>query len=295
MKEELFKPSATIHIPRKLSLFEQQIWNILLSKVFGELENREVHQVYIEELYAYWPYERHDSTKFKQALRNLVDTSLEYNFMGRKGSVWGVFSLLSEANIEKGICTFAYPPTLRKRLNNPEVYAKISLAIQQRFTSKHSLAIYELCTDYKYSPEKCTPWMTLPEARKFLGLDGNQYNEWMDFKKRLILLPIKEVNEKSDLTLAYEVRKNSRKIDSIRFSIQVKDKSQILERDLNTQNKLLVSRGKLLKISRVIMTEMIKKHSSENIEKAFKVVEATPHVKNPTGLFCKAIEENWSC
>jgi hypothetical protein len=42
---------------------------------------------------------------------------------------------------------------LKEKLYNPEMYARIKLSIQNKFTSKHTLALYELFIDYMRMPE----------------------------------------------------------------------------------------------------------------------------------------------
>ena len=46
------------------------------------------------------------------------------------------------------MCSYAYGPSLREKLHNPRMYARLCLALQNRFSSKHALALWELFVDY---------------------------------------------------------------------------------------------------------------------------------------------------
>ena len=60
----------------------------------------------------------------------------------------GRTTLLAQAKIKRGICTYAYSPEIRRRLHNPRMYARLSLRMQNKFESKHAQALWELCADY---------------------------------------------------------------------------------------------------------------------------------------------------
>lgn len=70
----------------------------------------------------------------KQALRNLQETSIEYNILGKDNTEeWGVFSVLAEAKIRsmgKGKSSqvrFEFPSTVLSAIKNPRIYVKLNL------------------------------------------------------------------------------------------------------------------------------------------------------------------------
>ena len=50
-------------------------------------------------------------------------------------------TLLAQATIKRGVCTYAYSPELRRRLHNPTMYARISLSMRNKFGSKYAQAL----------------------------------------------------------------------------------------------------------------------------------------------------------
>jgi len=293
MKKEVIKASGAIHLNQKVPLLEQQLWNILLANAFDTLAEQEVFEMPIEEIYKYWNYKRHDYDKFKKALETLSSTSVTYNFLEKGEPVWGVFPLLGGAQIKDGIVIYGYWKLVRERLNNPKLYAKISLLIEQRFSSQHTLSLYELCVDYKNSPQQGTPWMTFDEFRKYMGVKENSYQLWEALKKRLINPPIKEINEKSDLIIMLEIRKTGRKISEIRFKIQPKTGADQFESDLTEDQRELLRRGLDQKIKRMYLLGNLKEFSIEKVENAIQVMESIKKKENPTGLFLDAMKNSW--
>jgi len=60
---------------------------------------------------------------------------------------WGVTTLLPRRGSRRR-CTYAYGPMLRERLHNPKSTRVSALSMQNKFDSKHALALWELCLDF---------------------------------------------------------------------------------------------------------------------------------------------------
>ena len=106
---------------------------------------------------------------------------------------WGVAALLAEAIIINGVIIYGYAPALRKRLHNPSMYAKISLSLQNRFQSKHSLALYELFVDYFNAKNGSgeTPFISIENFRNLLGLKKSEYKTFKALNRDIIKKAIK--------------------------------------------------------------------------------------------------------
>ena len=84
--------------------------------------------------------------------------------------------MLASAEIRDGVCTYGYSAPLRRRLHNPAMYARISLELQNQFTSKHTLALFELFQDYFDESRQFgeTPFIDIDTFRKLMGI-GDKY------------------------------------------------------------------------------------------------------------------------
>ena len=105
-------------------------------------------------------------------------------------------TLLAQAKIKRGLCTYAYSPEMRRRLHNPRIYAKINLSMQNRFTSKHALALYEMFVDYfnvrRHYGE--TPFIPVDTFRELMGFQDGEYSEFKILNRWVIKEPLDEIN-----------------------------------------------------------------------------------------------------
>ncbi len=225
LNHEILKPSATIHIEHRINMAEQQIWNKLFQNAFRDIKANGIFKISVKEMVSIFPYEHKNTDHLKKCLKSLVETAIEFNIFEKEKKEWGVFSLLADANIKDGICTYSYSRTLEELMMNKEMYTKINILIQQEFTSKYSLFIYELCLDYH--KVKQTPMMELEKFRYFLGIKDDQYSRFKDFNLYVLKPAVKEINKKTELFVEIERGKTGRKISGIKFLISKNKKEPV--------------------------------------------------------------------
>jgi hypothetical protein len=217
-RKEVIKHSSAIQVSNKVNLLQRRTWNILLANAFNELDTKEIFQINITDLCKTLKYESRNDKHLKKLLRELMDIKIEWNLLNKdKKKEWGAMVLLAEVKIINGVLFYAYPPSLRKSLHNPNVYAKINLKLQNKFKSKHSLALYELFVDYFHCGE--TPVITIQKFRELLGLKKNEYVRFNNMNQTIIKKSIQEINTISNLYITVEYYKQSRKVVGFKFFI----------------------------------------------------------------------------
>ncbi len=111
------------------------------------------------------------------------------------------------------------PPRPTAKLFNPEIYARINLGIQRKFTSGYALALYENCL--RFRKVGSTGWLPLELLRKLLGIEDNSY--YSDFRRlnsKVIKPAVQQVNKTSDIYLEAETKAEKRRITAIRFAVK---------------------------------------------------------------------------
>nr|WP_181716428.1 replication initiation protein RepM [Psychrobacter sp.]QJS05550.1 RepB [Psychrobacter sp.]QJS05765.1 replication protein [Psychrobacter sp.] len=88
--------------------------------------------------------------------------------------------------------------------------------------SIYSVRLYELLVQWKAA--KQTPMFALDKFRDQLGVGIEEYKAMNDFKKRVLLVAIDEINEKSDIKISYEQVKKGRSIAGFKFKVLTKEK-----------------------------------------------------------------------
>lgn len=223
-KTEVVKHSAAIQISNRITLLQRRAWNVLLAEAFDQLLSEEIHRLPVKRITEYLQYDSKNEQHLKDALTELMSTTVIWNMLlkDRNKKTWIASTLLAGAQIENGILEYSFSPQLKQQLYNPAMYARISLSIQNRFVSKHALAVYELCVDYfdisRGRGE--TPWIEIDKYRRLMGLNDDEYSAFKHLNTRVIKEPVKEINDKSNLWIDIEYRKEKRSVVAIKFLIK---------------------------------------------------------------------------
>lgn len=218
---ELVKASAAISISNQLSLAERKTWNALLQHAYAELPERETHAIRTRHLIDSIGLNTNNISYLKGCLDSLVGTKLEWNILGKdRHEEWGVAALLADAKISDGTVSYSFAPQLRKRLHNPRVFARFQLTMQNRFTCKYALPLYEVLIDYSW-PESGAievPKITIEVLRTLLGVEEGLYpNSFYDLRRRVIDPAFEEVNEKVDIAAVYDLIRTGRSFTHIKI------------------------------------------------------------------------------
>ena len=219
---EVVKASPAIQIQSKISLLQRRAWNVLLANAYNELPNHEIHRVSMVELAAKLGFDSKNENYLKEVLRELRFCEVEWNLLNKDNKqVWGVAGLLASVEIENGICTYAFAPHLRLKLYNPRVYAKLNLRLQNRFTSRYALVLWELCFDYFDTDRNQgeTPFISLETFRELLGIESDEYPAFSIFNRAVIKPAINEINKETDYLVEVEQKRVGRKVAELKFRI----------------------------------------------------------------------------
>jgi hypothetical protein len=222
-RKEVIKHSAAIQIQNNITLLQRRAWNVLLYHAYHELPSEEVHKITVRELADILDYESHNEEYLKEALRGLVRCLVEWNILSKDGKEqWGVANLLAQAVIENGMCSYAYAPEIRKRLHNPSMYARLDLSLQNKFASKHTQALWELCTDYLGSGRDYgeTPFIGIEQFKRLMGIAEEQYPLYKLFSQRVLRPAVDEINRLSDFHVTVEQQHQGRKVMALKFKIR---------------------------------------------------------------------------
>ena len=219
---EVIKASPAIQIQSRISLLQRRAWNVLLANAYNELPDKEIHSVSIVELAAKLGFGDGNQEYLKEVLKSIVDCKVEWNVLDKdKKEEWGVAHLLAEVRIHNGICFYQFPHTLRLKLHNPRVYAKLNLRLQNRFTSKYALVLWEVCFDY-FDTDRGqgeTPFIPLETYRELMGLQTDDYTTFKSLNQWVIKPAIKEINDLTDYHVEVESKRLGRQIGELKFRI----------------------------------------------------------------------------
>ena len=317
-RDEFIKASPAIQIQGSLTHLQRRAWNVLLANAYDELPNKEIHRVSVVELAAKLGFNSRNQEHLKDMLKSLAECTVEWNVLGKeKKQVWGVATLLASAEIENGICTYGFAPHLRLKLYNPRVYAKLNLRLQNRFTDRHALILWEVCFDYfdTARDQGETPFILLDTFRELMGVAPDEYPAFKTLNQCVIKPAIKEINELTNFFVEVEQKRESRKVAFLKFIISrlkpIAPPEPIQEslfpdiEDLPAIANMLVqvgvSRREALKIINQGWDGVVVDVPREDyrdfrayVEEKIGLAQQATDVKNIGGFIVKAIRENYN-
>ena len=217
---ELKKHVGAVHVKGPLTLLQRKISNVLLLNAYEDLPDAEIfeHHIRLGTLAKASGFDSNDTQTLREALEALVDVKIKWNILDNEGEEeWGVSTFLAQAVTKKGVCRYAYAPDLRRKLYNPEIYARINLSVQERFGSGYALALYENCV--RFRRVGTTGWISLERWRDLLGVEEGQYEQFKYFNRDVLKPAVEEVNRYSDIRVKMETKREKRRIVSIKFTV----------------------------------------------------------------------------
>ena len=316
-RDEFIKASPAIQIQGNITHLQRRVWNVLLANAYDELPNKDIHRVSVAELAEKLGFNSGNQDYLKETLEALVDFTVEWNVLGKdKKQVWGVASLLASAEIENGICTYGFAPHLRYKLYNPRIYTKLNLRLQNRFTSRYALILWEVCFDYfdTARDQGETPFIALEKFRELMGMASDEYPAFKALNQWVIKPAIKEINELTNFFVEIEQKRESRNIAFLKFRIsrlkqltspEAPEESlypdvEDLPAIANTLVQTGVARREAVKIANqewdavdaeVVMQDY--RDFAAYIDEKIGLAQQATHVQNVGGFIVKAIRENY--
>ena len=219
---EVIKASPAIQIQSKITHLQRRAWNVLLANAYSDLPNMDIHHVSVSELARKLGYASNDTEHLKETLEALGSCQVKWNLLNKdKKEKWGFANLLASAEIENGICTYAFAPHLRRQLYNPRIYTKLNLRLQNRFTSRYALILWEVCFDYFdiARDQGETPFIPLETFKTLMGLEKTDYPVFKVLNQSVIKPAVKEINALTDYFVEVEQKRFKRKIAELKFRI----------------------------------------------------------------------------
>lgn len=310
--KSIIKHSAAVQISNTINLLQRRAWNVLLANAYYDLPLRDVFEVDYDEYMQVLGIDKRRNRRYvEEYLGGLISTRVEWNILGKVDkedwdSEWGATGLLASAVIKRvdgrKKIFYTYSHELRQRLFNPRLYARISLSMQNKFNSKHALALYELCVDYFIARKGHgqSPAIALEDFRKVMGLTDSEYKEFKFLKQWIIKKPLSEINVKSDLLVRVEYKKEKRRVVAIKFHIAPNKSNPALLLDQSAAGTANMELYKRLKdyfhLSAIQANEILAAYKTDDILENLLYVEKKireGNVRSIGAYTLKAIKENY--
>lgn len=254
------KHKAIINCENSLPLASRKIFNILLFLVKDRFGKDLEHQVSENDVIALLNKTDRDITSARINYKKLASTVIEYNILNSESDhLNGVGTMLAPAVINKTKKTwnFSFPPNIVQWVQDPSSFVFLDITTQEKFSSKYSQALWEICIGSLGDQLESYFSVTLEECRILMsGKENNQV--YKDFKRRVILVALNEINKKSILHVdLFKEIKEGRRVSELVFFVTKQEDSEpdLLISNDTLFNKMVDEFGITTNIARKIINQ----------------------------------------
>jgi len=162
-------------------------------------------------------------TELKEITKNLMSKSIE---IPQDDGGWLFVNWISSAEYKKGegIIALSFSPKLKPYLLQLKQYTSYRLSNILSLSSSYSIRLYELLRKWSFLDK----WeSSVEEIREKLGAVTKSYLLYGNFKNKILLPAIKEVNEQTDLSISFKEIKKGRSVERIEFTIRQASEKEI--------------------------------------------------------------------
>ncbi|MCO8046423.1 replication initiation protein RepM [Acinetobacter bohemicus] len=229
MKTELIvKDNALINASYNLDLVEQRL--ILLAILEARESGKGINAndpltVHAESYINQFGVHRNTAYQaLKDACDDLFARQFSYQSLSEKGNVINHKSRwVSEvAYIDnEAVVRLIFAPAIVPLITRlEEQFTKYEIQQISNLTSAYAVRLYEILIAWRSTGK--TPLITLYDFRQKIGVLDTEYKRMYDFKKYVLDIALKQVNEHTDITVQVEQHKTGRSITGFSFSFKQK-------------------------------------------------------------------------
>jgi hypothetical protein len=168
--------------------------------------------------------------RLKADLKSMVSHVVEWQSPSSgETQEWGALPLLAEVRLKlqggEHWVHWAYPPSLRQEMLDPQIFAKLNRSTVAKFRSHAGLALYEICARYQDNPSHLTSkrewrWWVPVLTGKPLAQDAKV--EFRFFNRDVVKPAVQEINEISELLVEAKEIRVGKTIQFLQFEVRKK-------------------------------------------------------------------------
>lgn len=228
------------------------------------------------------------SGELKRHLRSMVTHVVEWQSPSPSETMeWGACALLSEVRLTtkngENWISWAYPPSLRFEMLNPQRFAQIRRSTIAQFRSHAALALYEICARYKDNPSHLTSkqrWQWWLPVLTGKPVPDEIKTEFRFFNRDTIKPAVEEVNDVSELIVVAREHKIGRSVEFLQFEVRKKQEGTS-DKSPEAVNLAAVFQAQQFGIDPEIAEDLFIRHGALAFANAIKRLEARLLIPGP--------------
>lgn len=126
--------------------------------------------------------------------------------------------LQEQAIYESGMVKIIFSDVISKHIREFTTTYRLEQATQLR--SKHAIRYYEIFQIIVDQKTQEGEWrISIDELKDIFEINQDDYPRWSDFRKRVVVEPINQINKNTSLNVEFAVEKNGRDVVGLIFTI----------------------------------------------------------------------------
>lgn len=225
------KSNILIEANYKLTITEQKIVLYLVSKIRKDDDDFKNYTLAIKQFYELLGYKGNPKySEMKKITKNLIGKVVEIKEEKKlKQMSWLSYV---EYNERDGSVNLSFDPRLKPYLLQlKREFTSYKLKNVMELKSGYSIRIYEILKKWQSIKEV---EISLEKLREMVGAT-DKYQEYHNFKKRVLTTSRNEIEEKTDISFDYNEIKKGKRVAAIRFTIHSKNKVIAQENEIISQ------------------------------------------------------------
>lgn len=195
--------------------------------------------------------------------------------------------------IEGGTIHYSFSSKMAGLLHEPDQYIWMALSIQNRFSSKYELGLFENCI--RYVGIGTTGFKDVAEWRAVLGAEDPTYDQFKELNKKVLKPAAAGVNGKSGILVVPEFERRNRRVARIRFSVRENPQLSLLDHKAHSRirNCATYKAARALGLEDVVAIHFIETKGETYVRDALKYVRHR-NPKNPGGYLAHALRSGYA-
>lgn len=275
----------------EMNALEKNIIYMMMSQLKKEDKADTIYYVSVRELMDKTAT-RNSYEDFKRATEQLLGRILQIH--RPNGNLLQVAMISSaEYVVGQGVIEIGLDPKIRPFFFDlKQNFTTFQLHMALSLDSKYAKRVYEMLAQYRNLGELKIDVVEL-KRRLFLydeKTGTEQYKNWADFERRILVVAQKEINDKTDLRVAYTTVKVGRRVASLYFTIKAGTQQMVI--DYKDENTALFSRlVNDFRLRKEQAQAVIEKFSAADITKRLydiQIMRSDNKIQNIGGYTAKA-------
>jgi len=247
MRDLVVKDNALINASYNLDLVEQRL--ILLAIVEARESGKGINandplEVHADSYINQFGVHRNTAYQaLKDACDDLFARQFSYQSLSEKGNVINHKSRwVSEvAYIDnEAVVRLIFAPAIVPLITRlEEQFTKYEIQQISNLTSAYAVRLYEILIAWRSTGK--TPLITIYDFRQKIGVLETEYKRMYDFKKYVLDIALKQVNEHTDINVKVEQHKTGRSITGFSFSFKQKKSATNTANDISQDKELKIN------------------------------------------------------